>query len=424
MSLFILGAFAVQFLLGWPVVLAILAPAIVYILVAGFPIELIGQRMAYALDSFPLVAVPVFIFVGNLMNNAGITEKIFTFANTLVGRAPGGLAQVNIVSSLIFSGMSGAALADVGGLGKIEVKAMAARGFRRDFAGAVTAASAVVGPIFPPSIPLIIYGSVTSVSIVQLLVAGIIPALICVAFLMLTVAVLSVRRDMPRSDRWPRPSEVWRDFVPAFPALMTPVLLVAGMLLGFFTPTEAASVTVVYVLLISALFYRTLTVEHVLHAAVATLKSTSAILIIVSAAAIFGWILAVEQIPQLLAQQLLSLSTDPLVLLLIVNVLLLVVGMFLDSTTATLLVVPIIAAPLQMAGVDPVHLGIVVIFNLMLGLLTPPMGLALFLISDIAEVPMKAILRQLLPFYVPLFATLLVLTLVPELSLWLPKMMR
>lgn len=424
MSLFILGAFGLQFLFGWPVVLAILVPAIVYVLASGLPIELIGQRMAYALDSFPLVAVPVFIFVGNLMNNAGITEKIFTFANTLVGRAPGGLAQVNIFSSLIFSGMSGAALADVGGLGRVEVKAMAARGFRRDFAGAVTVASAVVGPIFPPSIPLIIYGSVTSVSIVQLLVAGIVPALICVAFLMITVAVLAARRDMPRADRWPRPSEIVRDLLPAFPALMTPVLLVAGMLLGFFTPTEAASVTVAYVLLISGLFYRTLTVQHVLHAAVATVKSTSAILVIVSAAAIFGWILAVEQIPQFLAQQLLALSTDPLMLLLIVNVILLIVGMFLDSTTATLLVVPIIAAPLHMAGVDPVHLGIVVIFNLMLGLLTPPMGLALFLISDIAQVPLKAILKQLLPFYIPLFATLVILTLVPELSLWLPKMMR
>ncbi|MCF3934677.1 TRAP transporter large permease [Acuticoccus sp. M5D2P5] len=420
----ILGSFGLAFLLGWPVVLAIMVPAIVYILVSGFPIELIGQRMAYALDSFPLVAVPVFIFVGNLMNNAGITERIFTFANTLVGRAPGGLAQVNIFSSLIFSGMSGAALADVGGLGRIEVKAMAARGFRRDFAGAVTVSSAVVGPIFPPSIPLIIYGSVTSVSIIQLLLAGIIPALICVAFLMITVAVLGRWHHYPRADRWPRMSEIWRDFWPAFPALMTPVLLVAGMLMGFFTPTEAASVTVVYVLVISAFFYRTLTVEHLVHAAIETVKSTSAILIIVSAAAIFGWILTVEQIPQMMARELLSLSTDPLMLLLIANVILLIVGMFLDSTTATLLVIPIIAGPLHMAGVDPVHLGIVAIFNLMLGLLTPPMGLALFLISDIANVPMKAILKQLLPFYIPLFATLALLTLVPEISLWLPKMMR
>jgi tripartite ATP-independent transporter DctM subunit len=424
MTLLVIAGFAITFLLGWPVVLAILVPAIAYVILNDVPIELIGQRMSYALDSFPLVAVPIFIFVGNFMNQAGITERIFKFADTLVGRAPGGLAQVNIFSSLIFSGMSGAALADVGGLGRIEVKAMASRGFTRPFAGAVTCASAIVGPIFPPSIPLIIYGSVTNVSIIQLLLAGIVPALICVALLMITVAILARRHDYPRAPRWSTPGEIARDFLPAFPALMTPVLLVAGMLLGYFTPTEAASVTVVYVLLISAFVYRTLTWAHLLYAALETIKSTSAILIIVAAAAIFGWILAIEQVPQMFARQLLAWSRDPLVLLLIVNVILLIVGMFLDSTTATLLVIPIIAGPLHAAGVDPVHLGIVAIFNLMLGLLTPPMGLALFLISDIARVSMRAILTALLPFYIPLFATLALITLVPEVSLWLPKMIR
>ncbi|MEF2551689.1 TRAP transporter large permease [Aurantimonas sp. A2-1-M11] len=423
-SFAILGGFALSFLLGWPVVLAILIPSILYVLLGNIPIELIGQRMSYALDSFPLVAVPIFIFVGNLMNQAGITERIFKFADTLVGRVPGGLAQVNVVSSLIFSGMSGAALADVGGLGKIEVKAMAERGFDRGFAGALTGASAVVGPIFPPSIPLIIYGSVTSVSIVQLLLAGIVPAIMCVIFLMITVAILAYRHDLPRSDRWPTLRELGADFVPALPALLTPVLLVAGMLLGYFTPTEAAAVTVAYVLLISGLVYRTLTVEHLLSAAYETVKSSSAILIIVAAASIFGWILAIEQIPQMAARWLLTISTDPLMLLLVVNILLLIVGMFLDSTTATLLVVPIIAQPLHMAGVDPVHLGIVTIFNLMLGLLTPPMGLALFLLSDITRVSMRQILIKMMPFYVPLVLTLVILTVFPEISLWLPKMIR
>jgi tripartite ATP-independent transporter DctM subunit len=424
MSYAVIVAFGILFVLGWPVVLAILIPSVAYVLFNGIPIELIGQRMSYALDSFPLVAVPIFIFVGNIMNQAGITERIFRFANTLVGRVPGGLGQVNVLSSLIFSGMSGAALADVGGLGRIQVKAMAARGFSREFAGALTCASAVVGPIFPPSIPLIIYGSVTGVSIIQLLVAGIVPALICVVLLMITVAIMARLLAYPRADRWSTPAEILAALLPALPALFTPVLLVSGMLLGFFTPTEAASVTVVYVLLISAFVYRTLTIAHLRHAAYETIKSTSAILIIVSAAAIFGWILAVEQIPQAFAQNLLSLSTDPLVLLLIVNIMLLIVGMVLDSTTATLLVIPIIAGPLHLAGVDPVHLGIVAIFNLMLGLLTPPMGLALFLITDIAKVSMRDVLRELLPYYVPLLATLAILTLFPELSLWLPKMMR
>jgi tripartite ATP-independent transporter DctM subunit len=390
MSYAVIVAFGILFVLGWPVVLAILIPSIIYVLFNDIPIQLIGQRMSYALDSFPLVAVPIFIFVGNIMNQAGITERIFRFANTLVGRVPGGLGQVNVLSSLIFSGMSGAALADVGGLGRIQVKAMAARGFSREFAGALTCASAVVGPIFPPSIPLIIYGSVTGVSIIQLLVAGIVPALICVVLLMITVAIMAEAARLSAGgtlvDAGGNPR---RPAARAAGADATPVLLVSGMLLGFFTPTEAASVTVVYVLFISAFVYRTLTIAHLLHAAYETIKSTSAILIIVSAAAIFGWILAVEQIPQAFAQTLLSLSTDPLVLLLIVNVMLLIVGMVLDSTTATLLVIPIIAGPLHLAGVDPVHLGIVAIFNLMLGLLTPPMGLALFLITDIAKVSMR-----------------------------------
>ncbi len=424
MSIALIATFAVLFMLGWPVVLAILIPSVVYVLINDFPLQLVGQRMSYALDSFPLVAVPIFIFVGNLMNQAGITERIFRFANALVGRAPGGLGQVNVLSSLIFSGMSGAALADVGGLGRIQVKAMAERGFTRSFAGALTCASAVVGPIFPPSIPLIIYGSVTGVSIIQLLIAGIVPALICVVLLMLTVAIMALVRNYPRAERWSRPSEILAAFLPAFPALLTPVLLVSGMLLGIFTPTEAASVTVVYVLLISAFVYRTLSVPHLLYAAYETIKSTSAILIIVSAAALFGWILAVEQVPQAFAQQLLSLSTDPLILLLVVNVMLLIVGMVLDSTTATLLVIPIIAGPLHMAGVDPVQLGIVAIFNLMLGLLTPPMGLALFLITDIARVSMRSVLRELLPYYVPLLATLALITFFPQISLWLPSMLR
>lgn len=424
MGLIVVAAFAVMFIAGFPVVLAILIPSILYIALSGFPIELIGQRMTYALDSFPLVAVPVFIFVGNLMNQAGVTVRIFHFAETLVGRVPGGLAQVNIFSSLIFSGMSGAALADVGGLGKIEVKAMTERGFTPAFSGAVTVASAVVGPIFPPSIPLIIYGSVTGVSIVQLLLAGIIPAIICVISLMLMTALIATRRGYPRAERWARPDEIWRAFLPALPALATPVLLVGGMLLGFFTPTEAASVTVVYIILISGLVYRELTFAHLLQSAYETIKSTASILIIVSAAALFGWILAVEQAPQVLAGALLSLSKDPLTLLLIVNVILLITGMFLDSTTATLLVIPIIAGPLHMAGVDPVHLGIVAIFNLMLGLVTPPMGLSLFLITDIAQVSLRAVLKAMLPLYIPLFATLAFLTLFPELSLFLPKLIR
>ena len=416
--------FTILFILGFPVVLSIVLPSIVYILAMGFPIEVISQRMTYALDSFPLVAVPVFIYVGNLMNQAGITRRIFRFADTLVGRVPGGLGQVTIVASLIFSGMSGAALADVGGLGRILVKAMGDRGFKKDYAAAVTVAAATVGPIFPPSIPLIIYGSITSVSIVQLLLSGIVPALVCVALLMATTVVLAYVKHLPRSERWPKMGEIWRDLVPALPALMAPVILVSGMLLGFFTPTEAASVTVFYIIFVSAVIYRELKWAHLVYSALETIKTTSAILIIISAASIFGWILAVEQIPQMFTHGLLAFSHNPWVLLTIANIILLIAGMFLDSTTATLLIIPILTVPLHSAGVDPVHLGIVAIFNLMLGLITPPMGLSLFLITDIAKTSMRDVLKAIFPYYIPLFLTLIIITFVPDLSLAIPRLFR
>ena len=424
MGFLFVAAFLALFMLGFPVVYAILLPSVGYVLIEGLPFGLLAQRITYALDSFPLVAVPLFIFVGNLMNLSGITDRIFRFAYTLVGRVPGGLAQVNVFGSLVFSGMSGAALADIGGLGRIEIDAMKKRGFDPAFAGAVTGASATLGPIFPPSIPLIVYGSVTSVSIVQLLVAGILPAVLCTLFLMLTVLIIAMRHGHPRAERWPTLREIVRDFLPALPAIIAPVLMVGGMMAGAFTPTEAAAVTAAYVIFISAVFYRELTLEHLWNSAVLTARSSSAILIIVAAAALFGWVLAVEQVPQMFAATLLGWSKDPLMLLIIANLIFFVAGMFLDSTTATLLLVPIIAPPLVLAGVDPVQLGIVAIFNLMIGLLTPPMGLSLFLVANIAQISIKQLLRALLPFYVPLLATLAILTFMKDLTLWLPRMIQ
>jgi len=414
-------AFLVLFVLGFPVVLAIGIPCVVYILGNGLPLDLVAQRTLYALDSFPLVAVPVFLFVGSLMNSAGISRYIYQFADTAVGRMPGGLAQVNIFGSLIFAGMSGSALADIGGLGRIEIDAMRKKGFTAPFAAAVTSSSAIVGPIFPPSIPLIIYGTVTGVSVIQLLLGGILPGLLCVAMLMLMTWGLANRRKYPRAAKWPSAGELWRDFKPAFPAIVAPVILIAGMLLGWFTPTEIASVTVLYAVLISSLFYRELTWQGVLDAAYETIRASAGILLIVAVAALFGWILSVESVPQKLTGIMLSISTNPYVLLLLVNVLLIIVGMFLDSTTAILVIAPIIAKPLVAAGVDPVHLGMVVVFNLMIGLLTPPMGLALFLVADIAKVTMKDVLKEMMPYYLPLGITLLLITYVPSITTWIPR---
>jgi len=260
------------------------------------------------------------------------------------------------------------------------------------------------------------------VSVLQLLLGGIIPGLLCVVVLMLMTGVLAVRRNYPRAARWPTGAELWRDLKPGAPALFAPVILIAGMLAGFFTPTEIAAVTVLYTVLVSWLFYRELTWAGVLRAAFETVHASTGILLIVAVAALFGWILSVEQVPQRLTDAMLAISRNPYVLLLIVNVLLIVVGMFLDSTTAILVIAPILAKLLVAAGVDPVHLRMVVVFNLMVGLLTPPMGLALFLVADIAKVSMKEVLREMLPYYIPLGITLLLITYIPSLTTWLPRL--
>ena len=424
LGILVILAFFVLFLLGVPVAFAILLPSIAYIAYEGIPMATVAQRTLYALDSFPLVAVPVFIFVGNLMNAAGITERLFRFADVLVSRLYGGLAQVNIFASLIFSGVSGAALADVGGLGRIEIRAMRDRGFPLPFSAAVTASSAIVGPIFPPSIPIIIYASVTSVSAIQMLIAGIVPALLCVAMLMITVAIIALRTNLPRADRAPRLRELLSALWPALPALFAPVILIGGMLSGSFTPTEASAVAVVYVLFVGVVFYRDMNWRFIREAATETVRSTAAILFIVAAAAMFGWILAVEQIPQAFSEWFSGLSTSTWTLLLVVNLIFFVAGMFIDSTTATLLLVPIIAPPVIAAGVDPVHLGIVVIFNLMIGTVTPPFGLSLFLLCSMTGLRFTQLARAMLPFYPALILTLLLLTFVPQLTLIVPGWFR
>jgi tripartite ATP-independent transporter DctM subunit len=424
MGFLVLGGFLILFLMGFPVVLAIVLPAVVYLLAHNQPLDMIAQRLQYSLDSYPLLAVPVFILVGNLMNSTGVTRALFSFANTLVGRIYGGLAQVNVFASLIFSGMSGAALADVGGLGQIEIKGMIDKGFRKADAAAVTVASATVGPIFPPSIPLIIYGAVTGVSVVKLLLGGIVPGLLCTGMLMITVAILARRRNWPRAERWSTRHEIVRDLKPAFPALMAPVVLIYGMISGYFTPTEAASICVLYILIISHFYYRELTLKGLLNSALETVKTSCSIMIIIAAASLFGWILAVEKVPQIIQELVLRFKDNPLILLLVLNVFFLIVGMFLDSTTSTLLIIPMLAPPVAACGIDPVHLGLVVIFNLMIGLITPPMGLSLFMVSNVARISIKEVLSEMPPYFISLLATLALITLVPQLTLWIPNMLK
>jgi len=420
--MFVIPAFFILFMLGFPVVVSILIPCALFLLWNGFPLEMIAQRVQWSLNSYTLTAVPLFILVGNLMNRAGITSRLYRFADVAVGRVPGGLAQVNIFSSLIFAAKSGAALADIGAMGQIHIKAMKDKGFSTPYSAAVSVASAIIGPITPPSIPLILYASVAGVSAIRLLLSGIIPGLLLCAALMGLTAILAYRRNYPRAERWATPRELWAAFYPALPSILTPVILIFGMLSGLFTPTEAAAITVAYLLLIS-IFYRELTIRGIGEALIETIKSSASVLIIVGAASLFGWILAIEQVPQMFSMFLLSISDNPLVLLAIMNVILLIIGLVLDSTTATLLLVPIIVPPMVSVGIDPIHLGLVFIFNIMIGLVTPPMGLSLFMISKVGNVAIKDVIREVAPYYIPLFVVLLICTYIPAIVLWIPNMM-
>ena len=423
-GLLLVAGFVLLLVLGAPILVALAVPAIVYTLLpaTGTPATMGAHVMTYSLDSFPLLAVPLFILVGALMNATGLTMRLFQVAQALVSHWRGGLCHVNVLASLVFSGSSGAALADVAGLGKIEIEAMRKSGYTRGFACALTLASATIGPMFPPSIPLVIFATVAEASAVRLLLAGIVPALLTAGALMLTVALLARRRRFPVEAARPPGGEIAALVWHAVPALLTPVILIAGMVSGVFTATEAAAVTVVYILLISALVYRVLTWSTLSVATREAVRTSCVVMVMVAAASLFTRALALERVPQAAAGLLMSLSLDPLVLLLLVNLILLGAGMFLESISAIVLLAPIIVPPLVHAGVDPVHLGVVVVYNLMIGLLTPPLGMSLFVVSEVGRTPIEEVLRELGIFFVPLLGILVVLSLFPGLSLWVPSL--
>jgi tripartite ATP-independent transporter DctM subunit len=419
----VIGLFLLLSLLGTPLAVSMGLAAVTYIVFTDIPLATVAHRMGNALNSFPLLAVVLFIFVGSLLNATGITHRLYEAAKLVVGRVRGGLAYVNVLANLVMAGISGAALADIGALGNIQIRAMKEQGYKEEVAASITAAAATLGPIFPPSIPLIIYASVAEVSGVKLLIAGIVPALVITLCLCVQVWYFAGKYNFPREARvrpWP---EKLRTAVVALPALATPAILIGGLLFGWFGPTELAGFTVFYALLLGGVVYKELTWERLLAGARDTVRATATIMFIVSAAAIFAWVLTVEQVPAQMSDLLLSFSKDPVVLLLLANVMLLVVGMFMESIAAIMVMTPLLVPPLVEAGVDPVHLGVVVVLNLMIGLLTPPVGMSLYLVSIISNVPFARMARVIWPFLVPLLVSLLIVTLVPSFSTWLPGLM-
>ncbi len=409
-------------LLRVPIAFSLALSSFAYILYSGLPSVLLMHNMVNGMDSFPLLAIPFFILAGALMNSAGITARIFGFARAIVGWMHGGLGHVNVGASIIFAGMSGAAVADAGGLGAIEIKAMREAGYDDDFSVGVTAASSTIGPIIPPSLPLVIFGVMASVSIGKLFVAGIIPGLLMALSLSIMIWWMSRKRNYPRDVSF-SPSVIATRFKAAFLPLMTPVIIVGGIVSGAFTPTEAAIGAAAYALILGTLVYRTLTVRKLAVISLETIETTAAIMMIVGAASVFAWILTANQVAAHFAEFVLSFTESKAVVLLLIMAVVLIVGLFMETIAAISILVPVLMPVAAQFGIDPVHLGIIVILNLMLGLLTPPVGMVLFVLSRVSKVPFEQCVRATLPFLVPLLGVLLLLTFVPSLVLWLPELL-
>ena len=450
---------------GIPVAIAMAGASLIYILVSGdLPGFTVVHRMIGGIDSFPLLAVPFFILAGNLMNNAGITNRIYNYALALVGWLKGGLGHVNVLGSVIFAGMSGTAIADAAGLGTIEIKAMKDHGYATEFAVGVTAASATLGPIIPPSLPFVIYAMMANVSVGALFLAGILPGVLMAVLMMLTVAYFAHKNGwggdikfvwsrfggalietavviawplaLYYAVQWGAPAQAtvitglvvifladWKFKFQAVLPIMTPVLLIGGMTTGLFTPTEGAIAACVWAMVLGLFWYRTLSWRMFVKVCLDTVETTATVLFIVAAASIFGWMLTATGVTAAIADWVLAFTKEPWLFLLLANVLMLFVGCFLEPTAAITILVPILLPIVQKLGINPVHFGLVMVLNLMIGLLHPPMGMVLFVLARVAKLSVERTTAAILPWLVPLLISLVILTYIPAISLWLPKYM-
>lgn len=417
----LLLSFAFLLCVGVPVAIALGGASLLYVMLEGTtPHLVVIYRMMAGVDSFPLLAIPFFIMAGSLMNSAGITERIYDFALALVGWLKGGLGHVNVVGSVIFAGMSGTAVADAGGLGNIEIRAMRDHGYDVDFAVGITGASSTVGPIIPPSLPLVIYGVMANASIGQLFAAGLLPGLFMAATMMGMVAWYAHVRGF-NADAVFSWAVLAHTFKRAFLPLMTPVLLIGGMTTGVFTPTEAAIAATAYALFLGMIVYRTLTWRGLVRVSMETVETTAIVLLIVAGASIFGYIITTTRVTDEIAALVLSITSDPWAVLMLVNIFLLVVGCFMETIAAITILVPVLLPLMEKIGVDPVHFGIIMVLNLMIGLLTPPVGMVLYILARVANISFERTTKACAPFLIPLVISLLVVTYWPEMVLFLPN---
>lgn len=405
-----------------PVAIALLVPCLIYVTAdPSATYEVAAQQTLSGLNSFPLLAVPLFIMLGNIANVSGISDRLFNAATALIGHVRGSLGYVNVATSFGFAWMSGAAISDAAALGRVQVPAMVKRGYSQQFSVGITGASSLIAPILPPSIPAIIYAVTAGLSVGALFMAGIIPALLIVLALCIMVWVMTRKRDDLRLQRV-RGKQRWMPMLGALPGLGAGVVVLGGILGGIFTPTEAAGIGVVYMFLLAAAYQRMngANLKYVLRT---TLETSGSVLIIVAAASLFGWVLAREQAPQRAAELILGITTNPIVFLLLLNILLLIVGAVIEPTAAILILVPVLAPVATQYGLDPLHVGAIVIFNLMIGLLTPPVGLVLFVLSSVTDIPVSKVIKGVMPFFIPLVLVLLLITFFPFFTTWLPGLL-
>ncbi|MBI1292817.1 TRAP transporter large permease subunit [bacterium] len=422
--LILIAAFALLLAFGVPVAFAMLASSLAYIVIDGqFPLSIVLQRIAPGLDSFPLLAIPLFVLAGNLLNSSGIAQRIFDFALALVGHVRGGLGHVNILASLIFAGMSGVASADAAGLGQIELKQMKRAGYDSAFSAAVTAASSIIGPIIPPSVIMVVFAVQARVPLTDLFLAGIVPGVLLGGALMVAVyvMVLTGRVEAPVQERVGF-GTLWRRFLSALPALLAPVFLLAGLFYGFATPTELGAVVVVYAVLLG-FFYGEMSLSALRAALTSTVRTCGLLVFIIAAAVPFGWILAVNGVSTTLGAALAAATDSPFIILLLISAILLIGGMFIETAALLLIGIPIFLPIVLHAGIDPIHFGIVYTLTVLIGSVTPPFGIILFVMVDIAKIKLSRLCLAILPFYVPMLVILLLIIAIPQISTFVPQML-
>ncbi len=418
------GILLALYLIEVPVVYALGLTSLILMWTTSIPFEplLVAQTMVRGSNSFVLLAIPLFLQTGLLMNALGLTDVIFDFANAIIGPIRGGLAHVNIVASIIFSGMTGTAAADAAGLGAIEYRAMRDAGYEKGFSVAVTGSSSIIGPIIPPSVPLIIYGVIAQVSIGTLFIAGLIPGLVMGLGLMILCTFYANRHGYDRGDWW-SVGEIGRTCYRALPALGTPVLIIGGILGGLFTATEAGAIALFYTILVGTVFYDALSWEALVTSFEDGMTRTASLTFIVAAASLYGFLIQRAQLPEVLARAVMTVSTDPLIIMLVIAGVLFIVGLMLETIAAITILTPVFLPIIEQTAIDPIYFGVVMIITLMIGLLTPPFGVILFVLNAVTGVSLERITRHMVPFYVPLLIVLLLTIVFPSLVMWLPRTM-